>query len=108
MFLIFVKSGLFSGCGDCEDDIESFKQFVFELQELYDFKRSSVTFQDMCYGSKIVFTMNKVGVIQVKGTVYADAMEHSMSFCFGVDQSFLLPFINELKTMIEAVNIEME
>ncbi len=100
-FLVFVTSGSFSGFGDCEYDIKEFKQFVFELQDMYDFKRNSVVFQDICYGSKIVFTMNKLGSIKIKGILYADGMQHSLTFCFGTDQSVLMPFINGLKKLIE-------
>ena len=69
--------------------------------DLYDFKRNSVVFKDICYGSEIVFTMSKLGSIEVKGTVYADGMQHSLTFCFNTDQSVFLPFIRKLKKMVE-------
>ena len=100
-FLVFVTSGSFSGFGDCEYDIKEFKRFVFELQEMYDFKRNSVVLKDICYGSEITFTMSKLGSIEVKGTVYADEMQHSLTFCFNTDQSVFLPFIRELKKLVE-------
>ena len=104
-FIIFVTSGLFSGFGDCECDIKDFQRFVYELQEMYDFKRNSVAFKDICYGSEIVFTMSKLGSIEVKGTVYADGMQHSLTFCFNTDQSAFLPFICGLKKMIENADV---
>lgn len=104
-FVVSVKSGAFSGFGDCEYDIKEFKRFVFELQEMYDFKRNSVVFKDICYGSEIAFTMNKRGSIEINGTVYADGMQHSLTFCFDTDQSVFLPFINGLKKLIENVAI---
>ena len=100
-FLVFVTSGSFSGFGDCECDIKEFKRFVLELQDMYDFKRNSVVFKDICYGSEIVFTMSKLGSIEAKGTVYADGMQHSLTFCFNTDQSVFLPFILKLKKMVE-------
>ena len=100
-FLIFVKSGSFSGFGDCECDIKEFKRFVNELQEMYGFKKNSVAFKDICYGSEIVFTMSKLGRIEVKGTVYADAMQHSLTFCFNTEQSVFFPFICELRKLVE-------
>ena len=100
-FLVFVTSGSFSGFGDCECDIKKFKRFVLELQDMYDFKRNSVVFKDICYGSEIVFTMSKLGSIEAKGTVYADGMQHSLTFCFNTDQSVFLPFIRKLKKMVE-------
>ena len=105
-FLIFVTSGLFSGFGDCECDIKEFKRFVLELQEMYDFKRSSVVFKDICYGSEIIFTMSKLGSIEVKGTVYADGMQHNLTFCFNTDQSAFLPFVRELKKLVENADIQ--
>ena len=104
-FLIFVTSGLFSGFGDCECDIKDFQRFVYELQEMYDFKRNSVAFKDICYGSEIVFTMSKLGSIEIKGTVYADAMLHSLTFCFNTDQSTFSPFVCGLKKMIENADV---
>ena len=104
-FLIFVTSGLFSGFGDCECDIKDFQRFVYELQEMYDFKKNFVAFKDICYGSEIVFTMSKLGSIEIKGTVYADAMRHSLTFCFNTDQSAFLPFVCGLKKMIENADV---
>lgn len=105
-FLIFVTSGSFSGFGDCECDIKDFKRFVYELQEMYDFKRNSAAFKDICYGSEIVFTMSKLGSIEVKGTVYADAMLHSLTFCFNTDQSVFLPFVGGLKKLVETADVQ--
>ena len=105
-FLIFVTSGSFSGFGDCECDIKEFKRFVYELQEMYDFKRNSVAFKDICYGSEIIFTMSKLGSIEVKGTVYADGMLHSLTFCFNTDQSAFLPFVRGLKKLVENADIQ--
>ena len=105
-FLIFVTSGSFSGFGDCECDIKEFKRFVYELQEMYDFKRSSVTFKDICYGSEIGFTMSRLGSIEVQGTVYADGMLHSLTFCFNTDQSAFLPFVRGLKKLVENSDIQ--
>lgn len=104
-FFIFVTSGSFSGCGECECNIKEFKQFVYELQEMYDFKRNSVAFKDICYGSEIVFTIGKLGSIEVKGTVYADGMLHSLTFCFNTDQSVFLPFVRGLKKLVENADI---
>lgn len=99
-FLVFVTSGPFSGFGDCEYDMREFRRFVMELRDMYDLKRSSVVFKDICYGSEIVFTMNKRGGIEIKGNVYADGREHGLTFCFSTDQSSFLPFINGLKKLV--------
>ena len=105
-FKIYISSGSFSGFGDCEYDIREFERFVIGLDEMYNFKRSSVVFKDICYGSEIIFTMSKLGSIEVKGTVYADGMLHSLTFCFRTDQSVFLPFIFGLKKLIENANIK--
>ncbi len=99
-FDVYVTSGSFCGFGECEYVIKEFSKFVSELQKMYDFKRKSVIFNDICYGSKITFTMDRSGHIEISGTVYADAMQHSMTFCFNTDQSVFLPFINGLKKLI--------
>ena len=106
-FLVFVTSGSFSGFGDCEFDMKEFKRFVFELQEMCDFKRTSVVFKDICYGSEITFTMKKLGGIEIGGTVYADGMQHSLTFCFNTDQSVFLPFICELKKLVKNADMQM-
>ena len=103
-FNIFIKSRSFSGVGECEYDIKEFKRFVFELQEMYDFKRKSVIFKDICYGSEITFKMSKLGSVEICGTVYADGMQHGLVFTFSTDQSVLLPFINDLNKLVESEN----
>ena len=105
-FNIVVISGSFRGFGDCEYDIREFKRFVLELEEMYNFKRSSVVFKDICYGSEIIFEMNKTGSIEVKGTIYADGMQHSLTFCFNTDQSIFTPFIDGLKKLIRNDSIQ--
>lgn len=104
-FSVFVTSGSFSGFGDCEYDIKEFRRFVFELQEMYDFKRNLVKFNDICYGSEILFTMDQLGHIEISGTVYADATQHSLTFHFDTDQSSFMPFISGLKKMIGNIHI---
>ena len=99
-FDIRVCSGAFGGYAGCEYDIKQFRVFVGELREMYDFKRSSVDLSDICYGSRVTFTMSKTGQIDVSGEIYGEAKEHSLTFVFSADQSSLLPFIEALETMI--------
>lgn len=101
-FNIFVTSGSFRGFGDCEYNITEFKRLICELEEIYQFKRSTATLKDICYGSEITFTMNRLGSVKICGTVYADSMQHSLTFTFSTDQSVLLHFINDLKKLLEA------
>lgn len=101
--LVVSGSGAFSGVGECEYDIKKFRQFVCELQELYDFQRKTVELCDICYGSKVLFELNKTGSLEIRGTVYADAKEHSLTFTFLADQSVLSSFIRGLLRLLESV-----
>lgn len=100
-FDIRVRSGAFCGYAGCEYDIKQFRILVGELREMYDFKRSSVELSEICYGSRVTFTMSKTGQIEVSGEIYGEAKEHSLTFVFSADQSSLLPFIEALEEMIQ-------
>lgn len=100
-FDIRICSGAFSGYAGCEYDIKQFRVFVEELREMYDFKRSIVELSEICYGSRVTFTMSKTGQIEVSGELYGEAKEHSLTFVFSADQSSLLPFIEALEKMIK-------
>ena len=99
-FDIRVCSGAFCGYAGCEYDIKQFRVFVRELREMYDFKRSSVELSEICYGSRVTFTMSKTGQIEVSGKLYGEAKEHSLTFVFSADQSSLLPFIEALENLV--------
>lgn len=100
-FTLRVVSGSFSGIANCEYDMKDFKRFILQLNELYDFKRTSVELSDICYGSNVVFALDKVGHLEIKGTIYGCAMEHSMTFVFTADQSALPPLIQTLSALVE-------
>lgn len=100
-FDLTVSSGDFSGCAPCEYDIKEFRRFIDGLEDLYNFKTNEVLFDDICYGSKVKFLMNKTGKLEISGKIFGRAVEHSLEFVFLADQTALNPFINELKEMIE-------
>ena len=98
-FSIRVVSGEFSGLASgCECDYKEFKEFVTQLSELVDFKRSEVEFREIGYGSVLKFVGDERGHIEVSGKIYGKAMIHSMEFEFVTDQTVYKSFINELST----------
>jgi len=101
VFNLAVSSGDFSGCAPCEYDIKEFRRFIDELENLYNFKMSEVLLDDICYGSKVKFLMNKTGKLEISGEIFGCAAEHSLKFVFLADQTALKSFIAELKEMIE-------
>lgn len=97
-FDIKVVSGMFSGYADgCEYDYKQWKSFIHQLEDVYDFKSDCAQMLEIGYGSKIVFKSDKMGHISVSGKIYGNAMEQSLEFCFHIDQTVLLKFIQELK-----------
>ncbi len=99
-FGIRVVSGAFQGYASCEYDIKDFRIFVDQLCELYAFQRDRVVLSEICYGSHVTLSMDKVGHVKVAGLIFDNAMEQSLTFAFEADQSTLPPFISGLKNMI--------
>lgn len=99
-FDLQVSSGNFKGLASCEYNIKDFRNFVADLQKMYDFELQTVTLHEICYGSRIQFQADKTGHIEITGEIYGDAMEHSLKFIFSVDQCVLKQFLSELQNMI--------
>ena len=99
-----IISGSFSGYGRCECDIKNFKKFVAELQALYHFKRSTVDFFDICYGSELHIDMSKTGQLTLRGVLHGEEMLQSLTFEFNADQTVLPPFIAKLQEWIAYEN----
>lgn len=99
-FSLRIVSGEFSGLAPCEYDIKAFRQFVRELEEMYQFRRTTVELNDICYGSKVVFTIDRTGHITVKGNIHGEGLAHSLKFEFLVDQTVLPTFLRELHLLI--------
>ena len=99
-FNLKVISGVFSGIAPCEYDIKEFQKFILELEEMYQFKRATTELKDICYGTNVLFSMDKLGHFEMAGTIYGEAMEHEMKFEFHVDQTVIWPFVNELKDLV--------
>lgn len=94
-----VVSGDFIGIAECEYDRKEWNRFVLELEQLYRFEKKEVIFKDICYGSEILFAIDDIGHINVKGLIYGLHMTHSMEFEFDADQTILPIFIGSLKEL---------
>ena len=100
-FNLKVISGVFSGIAPFEYDIKDFRELVLAFEEMYQFKRPTVEIKDICYGTSVAFAIDKMGHIEVSGTIYGEAMIHEMKFEFHIDQTVLPMFIDELKSFLE-------
>lgn len=99
-FNIRVKSGCFAGFADgCEYDYKEWKKFVNQLNALYLSKTRKAELVEIGYGSKITFSGDGLGHITINGTVWGDAMTHSMTFEFLTDQTVYKSFIEELQQL---------
>ena len=95
-FNVKVISGNFTGASEFEYNIKDFIRFVKEIRGLYDFKLRRVELNDICYGSNIQFCLDKTGHITISGTIYGNAMEHSLTFIFTTDQTAIEIFCKPL------------
>ncbi len=91
-----IVSDGFSGHAIWECDRKEFMKFVQSVQNLYDFRNTSAELNDIGYGSRIRFEMDKTGHLTVTGTLYGHAAEHSLTFRFTADQSDLHTFLINL------------
>lgn len=99
VFKLYINSSFFSGVAPCEYDIDKFKLFAVELDELYRFERKTVVLADIGYGSKVTFYMDRRGILEVSGTIYGERAEHTLTFAFKADQSVLPSFISEVSAI---------
>jgi hypothetical protein len=101
-FNVKVVSGDFSGISEFEYNVKDFLRFVKEMRSLYDFTLNKVELKDICYGSKIGFTLDKTGHITISGTIYGHSMIHSLTFEFTTDQTafktFCIPLYRDFIT----------
>ncbi len=99
-FTLNVRSGNFSGLGECEVNLENFRNFICELDDLYDLKRNNARIQSIIgYDSRVEFTLDKSGHVTVSGK--ASYERQFVEFKFEADQTALPGFINALKEMLE-------
>ena len=95
-----VVSGAFSGYAPCECDIKEFRKFVSEMEELFRFKRDKTELCDICYGSKVVFCIDKVGHLDISGDIFGQAAEQRLVFHFTADQTCLNDFVLTIKSYV--------
>ena len=101
IFEVCVKSEGFAGHGECETDIEDFRQFIGELEEMYRLERKDAWLQSIIgYETRIGFIMRKTGHIAVCGKVMD--FKHSIEFEFEADQTVLPPFLRQLRVVLES------
>lgn len=95
-FDLAVYSEGFGGIASCEYDLAAFRKLVSDLRKLYGFELDHVRLDDLCYGSRVDFSMDRLGHIEVSGKIFGWAMEHSLEFTFPADQTVLKCFVAEL------------
>ena len=83
----------------CEYDSKALKRFIKELDELIDFKREAVHFEEYGYGSTITFSGDGMGHIKVSGVIYGEHRSQSLLFEFMTDQTVYPSFIKELRNL---------
>ena len=99
-FNIYIKSGSFSGCADgCDYDYKEWKKFVNHLKNVVLNKAEQAVLHEIGYGSKIVFTGDGIGHIQVSGIIFGQGKIHTLQFEFFTDQTFFADFIRELECL---------
>lgn len=96
LFKLYITSDGFTGIAPCEYDIDKFKTFVAELEELNRYERKNVELHEGGYGSTVNFYMDRTGELIVSGTIFGEAAEHKLTFVFHADQNALTAFINQL------------
>ena len=63
-----------------EYDIKELIRFAREMEELFCFKRDKTELNDICYGSKVVFCMDKTGHLDISGKIFGHAAEQCLEF----------------------------
>ena len=95
-FTVCVSSDGFGGHTRWECDRKEFMKIVQSIQNLYDFRDTSAELNDIGYGSRIQFELDKTGHITLTGTLYGHAADQSVTFRFTTDQTDLHPFLTNL------------
>ncbi len=95
-FTVRAASDGFTGHAEWECDRKEFIKFVQSIKNLYEFRNTSAELNDIGYGSRVRFDLDKTGHLTVSGILYGHAADHSLTFRFTVDQTELYPFITNL------------
>jgi hypothetical protein len=100
-FNIAVTSYGFSGFADgCEYDCKEWRNFVKQLEAVVLNQAEKAELHEIGYGSRIVFTADGKGHIEISGLIYGEATTHSLQFEFMTDQTYYAEFIRELEAML--------
>lgn len=92
-FAIRVVSGAFVGYALCEYVIKEFERFVREMEDIYLVKRSEADLNDIGWGSKVHFVLDRGGHVEISGEIVGIDADHRLAFCFVADQTCLKGFI---------------
>ena len=95
-FTVHVSSDGFGGHTRWECDRKEFMKFVQSIQNLYDFRDTSAELNDIGYGSRIRFDLDRTSHITITGTLIGHAADQSVTFRFIADQTDLHPFLTNL------------
>lgn len=98
-FRLAVSSGGFGGIAPCEYDRENFLRLIADLQKMYDFALNHTVLEDQLYGSRVEFSMDAAGHLEVSGKIFGEYMEHSLEFTFPADQTVLKCFVQALSAL---------
>lgn len=91
----------FSGTGAWECDIKDFRTFVAQMEKMYQLCTEQVVLEDIAYGGKLCFDLDRAGHIRVGGTLFGAHGDQSLNFVFLGDQTALGPFVDELKEFLK-------
>lgn len=98
-FSVRVRSGPFSGVGQCVTDYKAFRRFITALRDVTDCKADEAVLEDYDYGGNVRFAGDGLGHVEVSGTIYGEGTLHSLTFSFPTDQTIYASFLRALERM---------
>ena len=93
------------GCSDYDCYFNGLEQFAKKLRRMYESLSGTARLGQTYEQEYIEFSMHARGRLTVAGflAVYGDNTQE-LKFSFGVDQSYLPPFIAAIESILETVN----
>ena len=90
-------------CSNGEDNygemcgIEEVRNFVGQLDEMNHLQGKHAEIKDVSYGGRLCFNLDRMGHVQVSGTLFGVYGIQSLKFEFTGDQTALGPFLDGLR-----------
>ncbi len=100
-FNVEVKVDTFSGKVTFENTFKSFKDFVEDVELMYNFKKEKAIIGDENHGSYIELRIDKLGHIECFCQVYSQHRENELKLSFSADQTALLSFLRQLSSFVK-------